>query len=323
MKMNRLDCIADYDLDCLSDNERRHFNVSAKCIFETHPFVILLDELKKYTDIKKREIKPYFVNRFGNEEGKNYEDKSDTYFIKYMPFNILLNRIDVHNPLYEKICLYVYDKIKNNIYDVRDFIFFTSGNNRLLPDKIIEDLISFKDPLLYYEARSTNEKIEASYNGGDADKEVPKEIVKNYSRDGFEDNIVSCMLIEILSCTPMVIDSLSFKTWGISKDDTLYSWFVNNFSNDPVFFHIAYNRLYKEGKYDELNKLIKLVETDIGARKNSYYTSFYVFSVRVFNSYVIRNRKLGDNIWFFQYIDEKYFVADEEKASRLFDSDEN
>lgn len=306
--MDRFDCIADYIPCYLSEKEKEKYIIFAKKLFISSYFVITLDKLKRDTTLDIEEVKPYFVNRFGNEKERNYKDKEDDALLEYIPFNVLLNRIDVNDELYEQINIYVYLNIRENSYDLRKYILFTmAAYNRLIPESIIEALEETGAAGEYYNARVNNEKIKEDYENSSS--KTSKGKLKNPSREGQEDNSIPLMLIRTIENTPLFIGHDTLILHNISSDDPLCKWFIRNFCHDYMFFNIIYDRLYSEGKYDDLNRVIKIVETTLAFSKNKLYNNLYILSLPRLLFYDLWHKKdyvVRNNISLFKYVNEDY-----------------
>lgn len=267
--------------DTLSENEQRKYDDIAFTVLHNNPFALSYDkiinsDLAPYAE----DLKPYFANvffdyDFNDEPYKDYDD-----LISFVPFNIILNRIDFYDPLYEIVCCYVYEQVKDNDYDLKYFVDTMVTGRRLTPDKIIEELDELKKVAYTKKLLWINKKIEAKFS---------EDEVENESREGEDDNFIPFMIDDIIQHTPLSVSQYKLQRWGAS--DKLVAWFYENFSCSDMLFNIAYDRLYSEKRYQELNELIKIIETNVINSKNKKYSALYMFIAPLLDFYDAWNDK--------------------------------
>lgn len=258
-----------YQINNLSDDEQRLQNHAELNVLQTSPFVLSIDE-----GIKG--LSSYFINKFFAYD-VNDTNKDDNEFLSYIPFNILLNRIDFSNYLYEYVCHYVYNQAKDSEYNLRYFIDTMIRCNRIIPTNIINDLDRSNKVDFYKEAKIFDDRIrtETASNG----------TFKNTSREGKDDNNVFYMIGDIFKNNPLTIDYRKLRRQELINpklrnrycSSRLLDCFIEHFAFENVFFHVAYSRLYHELNHIELNELISIVETNIINSKNKKYAALYMF----------------------------------------------
>lgn len=259
----------------LSHYEQVSHNNEAYKILYSSPFAVSFDKIANACSyIRVKEVKPYFANKFFDYDD-NYPDIPDDELVSYMPFNVLLNRIDFDDPLYEKICLYVYDQIRTadhdwdynpSYYELNYFIDTMINCNRIIPTKIIKHLATLEKPEIYEKAKKFDDEIR--------ERQLLDGVLKNESREEQDDNDIPFMLDDILENAPLVVNYHKLKNGGCSE--ALLSWFKENFSYSNVLFFVAYNRLQGNKKYDEFFELSKFVNSEILRSESQKYSTLYL-----------------------------------------------
>lgn len=266
-----------YVIDCskLSKDEQEQQDLSIENVLDNSPFILSINKIEKYKlDVDK--LKPYFVNKFFDDD-LNYPNMPDNEIIPNMPFNILLNRIDVNDELYERVCFYVYGRVRKNDYDLKYFIDMMVKYDRIIPIEIIYDLARLNKATFYCKAKAFDEKIRNKrYVKTISENNKTKRIFKNSDRNDFDDSGIYYMIGKIISHTPLFIDIDVLEKKGILEETPLHSWFYENFWRHDIAFSIVYDRLYNEEKYDDLNRIIKIVETNIVNSESVIYNSIYI-----------------------------------------------
>lgn len=243
----------------LSVEERKLYRNTLANLFTNNPFVITFDDIEN-ANIRNH-IRAYILKDF------NVIDE-DNDPLRFMPFNILLNRLTHHNINYNKICCHVYEKVKHNDYDLGLFMKILFDRQDRIPIKIIDSLAKLNYQQFSNKSKLLNREVE--------NRELAAVITEDYSKEEDDDLNINSKLDKFLLHSCLAIDCNKLEEWGYNRNTVINCWLYDNFYDNAVPFNIVFNRLYKAKQYNFLNELIKLVEDNVIKTKNKKYFLMYV-----------------------------------------------